>query len=73
MRNRLGLFIFANCLLLGVSFLQANAFKVIDHDLMAAPSHHSNSWSKGDEEEFFGEAEEDKGEKGEKGYESKHG
>ena len=73
MRNRLFLFIFANCLLLGVSFLQASAFKVINQDLEVAASHKHHHWEKGGESDFFGEEEEEKGEKGSKGYESKHG
>lgn len=32
-----------------------------------------HSWEKGDEHDYYGEAAEDEGEKGEKGYESKHG
>lgn len=73
MGNRLFLFIFANCLLLGVSFWQASAFKVLDYDLAVAGSDKHEEWEKGDESDFFGEEEDEKGEKGEKGYESKHG
>lgn len=73
MKNRLCLFIFANCLLLGVTFLQANAFKVLDHDLTVAESKKHESWEKGGESEHHHHGEEEKGEKGEKGYESKHG
>lgn len=74
MKNRLFLFIFVNCLIFGISFLQASAFKVIDHDLEVAASHkHGKHWEKGDEHHHFGEEEEEKGEKGHKGYESKHG
>lgn len=67
------LFIFANCLLLGISLLQASAFKVVEHDLEVAESHHGKHWEKGGEHHHFGEEEEEKGEKGHKGYESKHG
>lgn len=70
--NRLFLFIFANCLLLGVSFLQASAFKVVNHDLEVAASH-KHHHEKGHKSDFFGEEEEEKGEKSSKGYESKHG
>lgn len=73
MKNRLFLFIFANCLLLCVSFLQASAFKVLDHDLEVAASHKHHSWEKGGESHHHGEEEEEKGEKGSKGYEEKHG
>lgn len=76
MKNRLLLFVFANCLLLAVSFLQANAFKVIDDrgDLEVAASHkHSSHHEKGHEADHHHHHEEDKGEKGDKGYESKHG
>lgn len=66
------MFIFANCLLLCVSFLEANAFKVYDHDLEVAASS-KKEWEAGDEEDYYGEHDEAKGEKGEKGYDSKHG
>lgn len=73
MGNRLFLFIFANCLLLSVSFLQASAFKVLDHDLEVAASKKESSWEKGGEADHHSEEEGKKGGKGEKGYESKHG
>lgn len=74
MKNRLYLFIIANCLLLGVSILQANAFKVLDYDLTVAESKkHEKHWEKGGESDFFHKGHEEKGEKGDKGYESKHG
>lgn len=73
MRNRLFLLLFANGLLLSVSFLQVNSFKVVEHDLEVAGSKKEEEWEKGDESDFFGESEEEKGEKGDKGYESKHG
>lgn len=73
MRNRIFLLIFANCLLLGVTFLQASAFKVFDHDLVVAGSDKHEEWEKGDESDFFAEEDDEKGEKGDKGYESKHG
>lgn len=73
MKNRLFLFIFVNCLLLGISFLQASAFKVIDHDLEVAASHKGHHWEKGGEHDHHHHEEEEKGEKGHKGYESKHG
>lgn len=73
MKNQLLLFIVANCLLLVISFLQASAFKVVDHDLEVAASHKGHHYEKGDEHHHFGEEEEEKGEKGHKGYESKHG
>lgn len=73
MKKRLYLFIVANCLLFGVSFLQVNAFKVLNHDLTVAESKKHDSWEKGDESDFFEEESAEKGEKGDKGYESKHG
>lgn len=74
MGNRLFLFIFVNCLLLGVRFLNANAYKVVDYDLeVAASDKHEKKHEEGHEEDHYGEHEEKKGEKGEKGYESKHG
>lgn len=74
MKNQLLLFLVANCLLLVISYFQANAFKVVDHDLEVAASHHKGKhWEKGDEHHHYGEEEEEKGEKGHKGYESKHG
>lgn len=73
MRNRLFLFIVVNCVLLGVRILRVNAFRVLDHDLEVAASEKHEEWEKGDESDFYGEDEESKGEKGEKGYESKHG
>lgn len=74
MKNQLFLFLVANCLLLLISFLQASAFKVVDHDLETAASKgHSKHWEKGDEHHHYGEEEEEKGEKGHKGYDSKHG
>lgn len=73
MKNRFFLLVFANCLLLAVSFLQADAFRVVDHDLEVAASHKHHEWEKGDESDFFEHDEEEKGEKGDKGYESKHG
>lgn len=73
MGNRLILFVFANCLLFGVRVLHANAFRVLDHDLEVAASGKHEEWEKGDEEDYYGENDEEKGGKGEKGYESKHG
>lgn len=73
MKHRFIFFMFANLLLLGVSLLRANAFKVLDHDLEVAASEKKEEWEKGDEEDFYEEDESEKGEKGEKGYEGKHG
>lgn len=68
------MFIFANCLLLCVSFLQVSAFKVLNHDLTVSESKkHEKHWEKGGESDHHHHDEEEKGEKGEKGYESKHG
>lgn len=73
MRNRLFLFIFVNCLVFCVFVLRANAYRVLDHDLEVAASGKHEEWEKGDESDYYGENEHKKGEKGEKGYESKHG
>lgn len=73
MKNRLCLFVVGNCLLLGVSILQASAFKVLDHDLAVAESKKHHEHEKGGESDFFHKGYEEKGEKGDKGYESKHG
>lgn len=70
MKNRLFLFIFANCLLLSVSFVRVHSFKVVDFDLDIAASDKSEKWDKEDEEDFFDEEDEDEGKKGEKGYDS---
>lgn len=72
MKNRLFLFIFANCLLLSVSFVRVHSYRVVEYDLETAASDKEEKWEKGDEEDFFGEEEDEKGEKGDKGYESKH-
>lgn len=73
MKNRLILFIFSNCLLFGVAFLQANAFKVVSHDLDVAATNKGQSFEKGGEADHHEAGQEEKGEKGSKGYESKHG
>lgn len=56
-----------------VSLLRVNAYKVIDHDLEVAASGKHEEWEKGDEADFHEQDSEEKGHKGEKGYESKHG
>lgn len=73
MKDQLILFIVANCLLLAVSVLQASAFKVVNHDLDVAETGKEQSFEKGGEAGHHSAGEEAKGEKGEKGYESKHG
>lgn len=72
MKNRLFLFIFANCLLLSVSFVRVHSFKVVDFELDIAASDKEEKWDKEDEEDFFDEEDEDEGKKGEKGYDSEN-
>lgn len=72
MRNHLVLFIFANCLLLSVSFVRVHSYRVVEYDLDTAASGKEEKWEKGEEEDYFAEDEEEKGGKEKKGYDSEH-
>lgn len=49
-----------------------SGYRVVDHDLETAASD-KKEWEKGDDEHYYSEDHEEKGEKAEKGYKGEHG
>lgn len=70
--NQLSVFLFGICLVFGALFLQANAYKYVNHDFDVAASEIKHTLVKSVLTGHHDHLGEEKGEKDEKGYEIKN-
>lgn len=69
MGKRIIFVVLANYLVFGLISIQTNGFKVVEYELQVAASDKKHEYEKGEESDFFDAESEEKGYKGEKGYE----